>query len=62
LIIKNCRDLFTKDEFRVESTSTGLLGFKWFLVAKVKEKGFLALFLHAIPSDGFNENYRIEVD
>jgi hypothetical protein len=64
LTINNCRELFTKDDFQVLSTSIELLGFKWFLAATTKEKGFLALLLHAKLPNGFTftGNYRIEVD
>jgi hypothetical protein len=62
LTIKNGRELFAKDNFYVDSTSIQLVGFNWHLQAKVVEKGFLALYLHAVPPDGFKGNYRIEVD
>jgi hypothetical protein len=61
LTLKNCRDLFTKDEFRVDSASIELIGFKWYLEAIAKEKG-LGLFLQAGLPTGFKGNYRIEVD
>jgi hypothetical protein len=61
-VLKNCRELFTKEEFYVGSTPIELLGFGWSLDARREEDGFLALFLHAIPPSGFNGNYRIEVD
>jgi hypothetical protein len=60
LILKNCRELFTQDYFCVES-SIELFGFEWILVASMKEKGFLALYLYAEPLDDY-ENYRIEID
>jgi hypothetical protein len=62
LILKNCRELFKEDEFRVESAPIELIGFEWHLAATTKEKGFLALFLHAKPPNGFNGNYRIHAD
>jgi hypothetical protein len=62
LILKNCPELFTQDEFSIESTSIEHVGFEWCLEAKIKEKGFLALFLFAVPPDDYNGNYRIEVD
>jgi hypothetical protein len=62
LTIKNCREIFTKDKFCFCSTSIELFGFKWYLEATTKEKGFLALFLHAIPPTDFKGNYRIEID
>jgi hypothetical protein len=62
LTIKNCPHLFTKHKFRVISTPIELVGFKWSLQATRKEKGFLAMYLHAEPPDGFHENYLIEVD
>jgi hypothetical protein len=62
LTIKNCRDLFIKDEFFVNSTPIDLVGFKWLLAATTEEKGFLSLFLHVVPPKDFNGNYRIEVD
>jgi hypothetical protein len=62
LVVKNCPQLFTKDEFRVESASIELLGFNWYLAAKVKEKGYLAVYLHAVPPNGYNGNYQIEVN
>jgi hypothetical protein len=62
LVLKNCRELFTKVKFCVLSTPIELVGFKWCLQAKMQEKGYLALLLHAIPPNGFDGNYRIEVD
>jgi hypothetical protein len=62
LTIKNCREVFTKEEFYVNSTSIELIGFEWFLRAKMAKKGFLGLYLFAKPPNGFTENYRIEVD
>jgi hypothetical protein len=62
LIVENCRTLFTKDEFRIDSTSIELVGFKWHLQVKTMEKGFLSVYLHAKPPNDFNGNYRIEVD
>jgi hypothetical protein len=62
LIVRNCPELFAKDDFHVESTSIELVGFKWFLEAATVVNGFLALWLHADPPDGFKGNYRIEVD
>jgi hypothetical protein len=62
LVIKNCRERFTKDDFQVVSASKELLGFKWLLVATTKEKGYLTLFLVAQPPKDFTENYRIKVD
>jgi hypothetical protein len=62
LVIKNCRELFAKDKFSVFSTSLELIGFKWDMEAHMKEKGFLALHLHAVPPNGFKGDYRIEVD
>jgi hypothetical protein len=62
LTLKNCRELFAKDDFIVKSTSIELLGFKWYLQANVMKKGFLGLYLYAIPPNGYNGNYRIEVD
>jgi hypothetical protein len=62
LVLKNCRELFTKDEFCFRSTTIELVGFKWHLQADVMEKGFLAVYLHAVPPEDFNGNYRIEVD
>jgi hypothetical protein len=62
LIIKNCRELFARDNFCVESTPIELVEFKWHLAATTAEKGFLALHLHAEPPDDFKGHYRIEVD
>jgi hypothetical protein len=62
LTIKNCREIFAKDLFCVHSNSIELVGFKWRLEAATVQKGFLGLFLHADPPNGFTGNYRIEVD
>jgi hypothetical protein len=62
LILKNCRELFTKDEFDVYSDAIELIGFDWFLNAATEEKSFLALWLNAVSPDGFEGNYRIGVD
>jgi hypothetical protein len=62
LIIKNCREVFAKDDFCVHSTSVELIGFKWHLEAKMKEKGYLELNLNAKPPKRYIGNYRIEVD
>jgi hypothetical protein len=62
LAIKNCRELFTTDEFIVNSTPIELLGFKWILVATTREKGFLGLYLYVVPPNGFSGFCRIEVD
>jgi hypothetical protein len=62
LVIKNCRELFAQDEFRVRSASIELVGFNWHLEATTEENGFLGLYLHAKQLNGFNGNYRIEVD
>jgi hypothetical protein len=64
LTIRNCRELFTKDEneFIVNSKSIELVGFKWFMLATTREKGFLGLYLFAKPPNDFKGNYRVEVD
>jgi hypothetical protein len=62
LIIKNWRKLFAEDKFSVESTPIELFGFKWLLAATKMREGFLGLYLHAEPPNGFTGNYRIEVD
>jgi hypothetical protein len=65
MIRKNCRELFTEDDFHVVSTPIELVGFKWLLVATTKKKGYLGLFLVAEPRkppNGIKENYRIKVN
>jgi hypothetical protein len=62
LILKNCRELFAKDKFIVNSTPIELIGFKWVLHATTEEKGFLGLYLHAKPPNNFTGNYQIKVD
>jgi hypothetical protein len=62
LIVRNCPELFTKDKFSVHSNAIELVEFKWQLIATTFGKGFLALYLHAYPPDGFKGHYRIEVD
>jgi hypothetical protein len=62
LTIRNCREVFTKDEFHISSNSIELIGFEWFLHATTAEdKDFLGLYLCAHPPNGSN-NFRIEVD
>jgi hypothetical protein len=61
LTIKNAQEVFTKDVC-VESTPIELLGFKWYLAAATTGNTFPGLFLFAKPPNGFNGNFRIEVD
>jgi hypothetical protein len=62
LVLKNCPELFARDDFCVHSTSIELAGFQWFLEATTKKKSSLGLFLHAKPPSDFTGNYRVKVD
>jgi hypothetical protein len=62
LVVRHCREVFTNDNFCVDSTPIELIGFKWHLKASTKKKGFLALHLLAAPPNDIKGNYRMEVD
>jgi hypothetical protein len=50
------------EKFSVFSKKHNVLQFNWYLEARTEEKGFLCLILFAEPPDGFNGQYRMEID